>query len=156
MCIGGEMKKKLILLITVTSLCLYGCRSLQPIYNAVAIHDDANTITLRCNGYGKTESDAIADAGRYAIERVLFRGVPNSNQRNPLIGVDENTAKKQHAQYLQELLDNERYLSFLTKTISLENGRSYGKTWVVADVTINLRALRNDLEQAGVIRKFGY
>ena len=150
------MKKKLILLITLASLCLYGCKSLQPIYNAVAIHDDANTITLRCSGYGKTEADAIADAGRYAVEQVLFRGVPNSNQRDPLIGVDENTARKQYTRYLQELLDEERYLSFLTQSIPVENGRSNGKTWIVANITINLRALRSDLEQAGIIRKFGY
>lgn len=150
------MNKKLILLITLASLSLYGCKSLRPIYNAVAIQDDANTITLRCSGYGKTEADAIADAGRYAMEQVLFRGVPNSNQRDPLIGVDEYTAKRQHAQYLQELLYEERYLSFLTQTTSEENGKSKGKAWVVANITINLRALRNDLEQAGVIRKFGY
>lgn len=149
------MKNKL-LLFTLAAVCLVGCRTVRPIYNVVGIHDDANTITLRCNGYGKTDADAIADAGRYAVEQVLFRGIPNSNQRNPLIGVGENTAKEQYADYLKELLDNERYLSFLTQTTPVEGGREWCRNWIVADITINLRALRSDLEQAGIIRKFGY
>ncbi len=143
-------------LFALTLLVLVGCKSLNPVYNVVGIHDDANTITLRCNGYGTTEGNALADAGRYAVEQVLFRGVPNSGQRDPLIGVDENMAKEQYAEYLSELLDNERYLSFLTQTVPIESGRIYGRRWMVVDITINLRALRSDLEQAGIIRKFGY
>ena len=149
------MKRK-VLLFMIVVLGMSGCRNERPIYNAVGIGDDANTITVRCNGYGKTEGDAIADAGLYTIEQVLFRGVPNSNQREPLIGVDEDRAWRNHRGYLESLLTNKRYLSFLTLTSPIEGGRERRQNWVVVDVTVNLRALRSDLEQAGVIRKFGY
>ena len=151
-----ECKMKRYFLLTVLSvMCLCGCRSLKPMYNVIAIHSDANTITLRCNGYGKTNADALTDAGKYAMEQLLFRGIPNSNQRNPLIGTDEVTAKSQYKTYLTELFDNERYLSFLTLTKPIDGDKKYGKFWTVADITINLRALRMDMEQAGIIRKFG-
>ena len=154
MYIDSEMKQYLFLAV-LAAACLAGCRSPKPIYNAVGIHDDANSITLRCNGYGKTEADAIANAGRYAVEQLLFRGIPNSNQRNPFIGTDEATAKNQYRTYLSDLFNNERYLSFLTLTTPIDSGKERGTYWMVADITINLRALRMDLEQAGVIRKFG-
>ena len=147
--------KQYIFLAALSMLCLWGCRSYRPIYNAVGINDDANSITLRCNGYGKTEADALADAGKYAVEQLLFRGVPNSSQRNPLIGTDEATARENQKSYLADLFDNERYLSFLTLTIPVDGGKERGKYWTVADITINLRALRTDMEQAGLIRKFG-
>ena len=154
MCTNSEMKQYLFLAVLV-AVCLAGCCSPKPIYNAVGIHDDANSITLRCSGYGKTEADAIADAGRYAVEQLLFRGVPNSNQRNPLIGTDESSAKRQYETYLNDLFNNERYLLFLTFTTPIESGKERGIYWTIVDMTINLRALRMDLEQAGVIRKFG-
>ena len=154
MYVNSEMKQYIFLAV-IAAICLAGCRSPEPIYNAVGIHDDANSITLRCNGYGKTEADAISDAGQYAVEQLLFRGVPNSNQRNPLIGTDESTAKEQYETYLNDLFNNKRYLSFLTLTLPINSGKERGRYWTVADITINLRALRMDLEQAGVIRKFG-
>lgn len=132
-----------------------GCRSPKAIYNAVGISDDANSITLRCNGYGVSDADALADAGRYAVEQLLFRGVPNSNQRNPLIGTDEATARTQYKAYISDLFDKRRYLSFLTLSAPVDVGTERGKHWTVADITVNLRAVRTDLEQAGVIRKFG-
>lgn len=154
MYIDSEMKQYLFLA-ALAAVCLAGCRSPKPIYNVVGIHDDANSITIRCSGYGKTEADAIADAGRYAVEQLLFRGVPNTNQRNPLIGTDESSAKRQYETYLNDLFNNERYLSFLTLTTPVESGKERGTYWTIVDITINLRALRMDLEQAGVIRKFG-
>ena len=154
MYIDSEMKQYLFLAV-LAAVCLAGCHSPKPIYNAVGIHDDANSITLRSNGYGKTEADAIADAGRYAVEQLLFRGIPNSNQRTPLIGTDEASAKRHYETYLNDLFNNERYLSFLTLTTPIDSGKERGTYWTVADITINLRALRMDLEQAGVIRKFG-
>lgn len=136
-------------------VCLLGCRQSQPIYNVLALRDDANTLTLRCTGYGNTESDALADAGRYAIEQLLFRGIPGTNQRHPLIGTDEQTARTEHATYLQSLLEGKRYLSFLTQSLPVESLQQYHQSQVEAEITINLRALRTDLEQSGVIRKFG-
>ena len=137
-------------------MCLVSCKSSMPVYNAVGIYDDANSITLRCNGYGKTESDAIADAGRYAVEQLLFRGVPNTSQNYPLIGTDEITAKSRYEIYLSDMLNNYRYQSFLTLTTPVESGRDWGTYWTIADITINLRALRMDMENAGIIRKFGF
>lgn len=147
--------KRYIFLIALSAMCLWGCRSPKAIYNVIGVHSDANSITVRCNGYGKTNADALVDAGKYAVEQLLFRGIPNSNQSNPLIGTDEATAMSLHEAYLTELFGRERYLSFLTLTTPVDGGKECGNFWTVADITINLRALRMDMEQAGVIRKFG-
>lgn len=147
--------KRHLFIIVLFALSFIGCETQKSIYNVTCIHDDANSITLRCNGYGKSESDAIANAGKNAVEQLLYRGVPNSNQRNPLIGIDESAAKSKHNAYLNDLFGKERYLSFLTQSTLVNSGKDRGTYWSVADITINLRALRLDLEQAGIIRKFG-
>lgn len=101
------MKKKIILFTSLLLLFSYGCRSTKNIHSYTYINGDADLITLRCKGYGSTEQVAIADACRFATEQILFRGIPNSTQRDPLLDINENKARSQFPDYLSDLLDLE-------------------------------------------------
>ena len=75
-----------------------------------------------------------------------------------MIGVNEIALMQQHKAYFDQFFGMtesgpNRYRTFIirSKPIGKYSGRQ-----LTMDVTINLRALRADLEQNGVIRKFGY
>lgn len=87
-----------------------------------------------------------------AFETVFFRGVPGSEVSTPLVA-NEAEARRQHAAYWQEFYDEGRYRTFLVAQAELGPRL---RQCAAFDLTINHVALRKDLEQHGVIRRFGY
>lgn len=142
-------------------LCVCGLIGCKTNYQTIGINylsGDASTLTLRCEGIGKDKYESIANAEKNAIEALLFRGIPDSQQKDPLVLVTESDAKKNNKKYFDQLLGDKRYKTFIIssiQTIEPQNDKGRNKKNTV-DVRINLRALRNDLEQEGVIRKFGF
>jgi len=100
----------------------------------------------------------MIDGERQAFKDLFFRGYPTSQQKTPMIGVNESALTQQHKAYfdrffgMTELGDN-RYRSFV---ISSKPIGKFSDNQLTMDVTIHLRALRVDLEQNGIIRRFGY
>lgn len=86
-----------------------------------------------------------------AFETLLFRGVPGSEVDKPLIA-DEATARTRHAAYWQEFYEG-RYRTFLT---SISEAGPRAKNCAQLTLKINYIALRQDLEQHGIVRRFGY
>lgn len=115
-------------------------------------------MTIRSTGYGTDKEAAIESAELNAIEQLLFRGFPKSQQVFPLVSVDEITARKQHKRYFNEFLDNGRYKTFILSSIPVSNFARHGrkKRNITMEIRVNLNTLRSDLEAQGVIRKFGY
>ena len=151
--------KKVVLFILAGICCVFwGCQTSYYTKNAVAVSCDTETITLRCSGVGTTKVKAIENAELYAIETILFRGVPNTQQKVPLVNIDEKTAKSQNAKYFSELLDEERYKTFILSSVTTSelSHKKGNKKTITVDVKVNVRALRTDLERADVIRKFGF
>ncbi len=117
------------------------------------------TITMRAMGISsKNQEDAISNAVRNAFEVVLFRGLPGSEQNTALIGTDEAEGKVKYKYYFDKFYGEQRYKSFVMSY--LPNGplikSKGGKKSIAVDVKINLSALRNDLTQNNIIRKFGF
>lgn len=83
-----------------------------------------------------------------AIYHLLFRGIPNSNQTTPLISTSEEATEKQFPEYFKKLFNENRYKTFVTSSSKNSNGSQR--------VVVNTRALRLDLEQNSIIRRFGY
>lgn len=135
---------------------LSGCHSFQKVYSCHCRENNADKIVLRTTGYGNTERNAELDACRFAIEQILFRGIPDSNQHVPLISTNEQETRTRNSDYFKELFDIGRCVSFVSSAPIIESGAKSGTHWVVCDVTVNLRALRSDLENNKIIRKFGY
>jgi hypothetical protein len=113
---------------------------------------------MRAIGTGNNQNDAFADAEKNAFNIVLFRGLPGSMQKMALIGTDESVQKTTFKDYFDEFYGNARYMTFVMSSIP-ESDLMMQKDSTVSiavDIKINLNALRADLEQQNIIRKFGF
>lgn len=116
------------------------------------------TITMRAIGTGENQQAAITDAEKNAFEVLFFRGLPESEQKIALIGTNEIEEKQKHQTYFDKFYKDQRYKTFLMSSIPTANATNIkgGSKSIAVDVKINVTALRKDLEQNNVIRKFGY
>ena len=75
-----------------------------------------------------------------------------------MIGVNEKEIQEQHRAYFKELLDKDRYCSFIISNVPISQFEKDAtkKKRIIVDVKVNIKALRLDLEQNGIIRKFGF
>ncbi|MDR0835119.1 MAG: hypothetical protein LBN11_00860 [Tannerella sp.] len=172
-----------IILAVLFVLAVNACRTRYD-SNPVSLSEKEGTITIISTGAGATMKRARLDAEKQAFNALFFRGFPPSSQKIPLIGYNEAAIQQQHKAYFDQLYGKRRYWSFVihSKPIDSEAGGgllgigsqvvntalSYAVTSLsdaellgakakqTIMITINLRALRTDLEQNGVIRKFGY
>mgnify|MGYP000892019643 CR=1 FL=1 len=115
------------------------------------------TITMRSIGIGSNAQAAIEDAEKNAISVLLFRGLPESEQKFALIGTNEEDEKNKHKNYFNMFFKGNRYKSFVMSSIPATELFKIkgGKKSIAVDIKINLLALRIDLEQNNIIRKFG-
>jgi hypothetical protein len=116
------------------------------------------TLTMNAIGIGKNKEAAIYDAEKNAFEVLFFRGLPNSEQKIALIGYNEAEIKQNNQTYFQKFYNEGRYKTFLMSSnpigdISKVDG---GNRSITMEIKINVSALRKDLEQYNLIRKFGY
>ncbi|HUN14476.1 MULTISPECIES: hypothetical protein [unclassified Alistipes] len=141
------------------AFCLGSCsKHVYTVQSVGFVSEQNGAITIRSTGFGKTADEAMNSAEQYAIELLLFRGLPGSQQTTPLVGIDEATAKSRYKQYFEELLANGRHKTFVLSSIPVSDfaKHDWSQRNVTMDVRINLTALRSDLETHGIIRKFGY
>jgi hypothetical protein len=116
------------------------------------------TITMRAIGIGVNNEDAIYDAEKNAFDVLLFRGLPESEQKVALIGTNEAEEKNKHKDYFNKFYIEKRYKTFVMSSIPTSDLIKHkgGKKSIAVDIKINLVALRKDLEQNNIIRKFGF
>ena len=141
-------------------IAMSACKTLVDRPAAIPDSDRAGTITVITTGTGaglRGERRAIIDGERQAFKELFFRGYPDSQQKIPMIGVNEIALMQQHKAYFDQFfgmteLGPNRYRTFV---ISSRRVKKSGNI-LTMEVKINLRALRADLEQHGVIRRFGY
>ena len=131
--------KNAILLFAFTTLTFIGCTSRNHTSNIQVVDYNDASITVNISD-PKPEYTAIY--------HLLFRGFPESNQKTPLISTSEEEIEKQHPEYFKKFFEENRYKTFVTSS-----SKNAGKG---QQVVINLRALKADLEQNSIIRKFGY
>jgi hypothetical protein len=115
------------------------------------------TITMRANGIGNSEGEAIGDAIYNAFDVLFFRGLPESDQNKPLVGTNENEERAKHKEYFDEFYKS-RYKTFVMSSIPTSGLIKYSgsKKGIAIDVKINVVALRTDLEGHNIIHKFGF
>lgn len=117
----------------------------------------SSSITVRSVGYANNAKKALVAAELSAFKAVLFQGVDNAVNQTALVPVTEDEITKQHEAYFNNLFV-ERYKHFISAS---EVVQPFSKDMnkrknMVVDVTIKLRALREDLERNGIVRKFGF
>lgn len=145
-----------------STLCRIMIVALALIVSGVA---DANTslvdynrseVTLRVSQYNVKKKEMVKLAIQEALQRVMFRGVADTPFSRALCGTNEAEMMKKHKDYFNKLL-NSRYDTFVTAAtpVTVNVKDATGKKAFVTDVTVNVVALRQDLEQQKIIRKFG-
>lgn len=118
--------------------------------------DTVGLIVVNSDGYGQKRQLAIENAQYRAIEKILFRGIPGTLLNVPLVA-NESEAKSKHQKYFEQLKAG-RFKDFIHSTNVTSDfvKNSKGARNIAVQTEINYNALRLDLEQNQVIRKFGY
>jgi hypothetical protein len=151
---------KNILCLLICSLYLGACsKKIQPDYNAEVsfqAKDNDGTITVRSFGYGTNDSNAIADAQKNALSVILFKGIPGSELKQPLV-TNEYESKNINSNYYKNLFDNKFSKTFIMSTDVISPLTKFNSTKrLIVNIKINFNSLRKDLENNSIIRKFGY
>jgi hypothetical protein len=145
----------------VFSLLLFaGCsKKIQADYNAEVSFqskDTDGTITVRCYGYGKKDQEAIEDAQKNALSVILFKGLPGTEVKVPLVD-NEYNSKNSNSAYYKNLFENGFSKTFIMSTDIVSPLTKYNNTKrLIVNLKININSLRRDLEINKIIRKFGY
>jgi hypothetical protein len=117
---------------------------------------EPGTLLVSAAGYGSTKAEAVANAQSNAFNNLIFRGIPGSQYHLPMVQ-NEDVARKEHGNYFVSLLEQGGYKPFMMLSEELggfsPNGKS--KKSISVKVKMNVDALRRDMEQKGVVRKFG-
>lgn len=148
------MKKRGVLFFIVAMLfCPFKATYCQTTY----LSGNANSISVRTIGIGERANETQDNAEMRAIKTLLFRGLPDSNQKEPLVTIVETEAMVAHKDYFESLFNQKRYKTFVVSTTLVTDVQKVGKKKYqqTFDITVNLKALRSDLERQGIIRKFG-
>lgn len=114
------------------------------------------TIAVKSTGFGKNQTQAVSDAQINAFKVFLFKGLPGTELKVPLIE-DESDAKSKHSDYFKKFFEQGNYKTFMMSSTESSNlVKMKGTKKITVDVKINYNSLRKDLEQNQLIRKFGY
>lgn len=115
------------------------------------------TITVRAIGSGSNQQDAMMDAGKNAVNVLLFRGLPESEQKTAIIGTNETEEIAKHKVYFEEFYNQKRYNTFIMSSVPVSDliKQSGGQKRQAVDVKVNISALKKDLEQNNIVRRFG-
>jgi len=113
---------------------------------------------MRASGVGASQQDALSDAEMRVFDVILFRGVPESQHRRPLVSTNESAEMMRNSPYFADFYNGKRFKSFIVSSRPVGGftklaGRQYQTT---AEVRVNLANLRRDLEQRDIIRSFGF
>lgn len=115
-------------------------------------------VTLRAIGFGVNTEDAIHDAEKNAFNVILFRGLPGTEVKIGLVGTNETAEIEKNQEYFIKFYKGQRYKTFVMSSIptsDLINNKGSKKS-IAVDIKINVVALKRDLEQNNIIRRFGY
>jgi hypothetical protein len=123
------------------------------------LSEATGTITVRAIGYGKKKAEAIDNAEINAMDVLLFRGIPESTQKDPLISINSDEAKSKNKDYFDNFFNGKQFKTFINSAIPTTEDlikTKGGKKSIAVDIKINVKALKLDLEGKQIIRKFGF
>ncbi|MGV0846640.1 hypothetical protein ACTS9T_08710 [Empedobacter falsenii] len=122
--------------------------------NVYIIDSTSQQLTLQIEAVGNNEAEAIYNGEIKAMKMLLFYGVPNSYNKNPFISEVESVSESNFPTYFQDFY-NGHYKNFIINNQILSSYKRNGVYSLNMKVTINTTALRKDLENYSIIRKFG-
>lgn len=125
-------------------------------YQVNHLSSNGEAMTMRVVGYGKNAKKASDDAEISVLKALIFTGIPNTQQSVPMVNETEAASRSRHGKFWNNFW-NGQYKNLITRSVIV---RKFGKDEnkqksITLEVTVNTRALRQELERNGVIRKFG-
>lgn len=118
--------------------------------------ESQGTITVRSIGKAKKLNDAKVRAEQNVFDVLLFRGIPDTDISTPFV-TDEGEARANNQSFFNQFFDGYGYKKFIMSSIeSSPPSKKKGLRTVTLDIKVNLQSLRKELENEGVIRKFGF
>ncbi|MBM3886861.1 hypothetical protein FJ364_02920 [Candidatus Dependentiae bacterium] len=140
-------------LLTFIILC---CKTIYPSAEVNYLSGTEQMVNIRVVGVGLDEEQAIINAEQKVFDVLFFRGLPESQQKMPMVGSDQSTEMSKNKKYFDKFYDEQRHKTFVISSIPSSGlSKVKGGKSITVDVIVNLSALRSDLETFGVIRKFG-
>lgn len=98
----------------------------------------------------------MIDAELSAIKAILFQGIDNAYNSKAMITETEINIVKKHEKYFNDFFENGYKRFIASSEIVQPFSKDVNKRKnIVVDITVKVRALREDLERNGIIRKFG-
>lgn len=152
----------LIIIGVVVAVCSAGCSPKNPLANqreVVAVttaKSESGYVYLRATGFGKNTKESQNEAIRNALSAVMFKGIPNSSVKRPL--VNQPGARQLHRDFFDGFFaDNGQYLDYVVVLSTLSPERIRVKSGVQKTIQLKLQygMLQKMLEQQGIIKKFG-
>lgn len=120
----------------------------------VVTSDTGDAITVEVTQEKVKEKKALKSATEILYNALFFRGLPDSQScKNALVGTNEQFVN-QHPDYFRQMNEGGRFNSFITSS-RLVDWQKKNKISTCRFI-INMKALRLDLEQQGVKRRFGF
>lgn len=135
----------------------------QPATPSIEIIEQAGTGVLRieADGQGKNRELAEEDVRKRVLERLLYDGIAHpqiTSVRLPMIP-DRSKLTDAQKQALQNVLKTDNTKRFYTEVLWVEQRptrTSEGTKLQKFNVTLNHDLFRRELENQGILRKFGY
>ncbi|MEY3079081.1 MAG: hypothetical protein RL086_234 [Bacteroidota bacterium] len=139
-------------------LIFIGCKSLDDYQSNVGIikKHDSFTYSFSSQGYSKKLDDCQSEAEKNVFEVILFRGISGSDLQNPLVQ-NEQQSREKNKDFYNDFFEKKKYRNFISSKVEvIDNPRpTKGGYTCTIKFTVNLNSLKTNLEQNGVIRKFG-
>jgi len=146
----GPGRAPLLTLLTAAAL-LAGCSSSSASYAQVegaggSVNAPRGTVAIGVTiGEEDCDRNERECAELFAIEALLFTGVPGTSLPRPMVN-NERQARAQYEEYFKDLLEDGEHRRYVVRVE--EESDAY-------TVIVNHDALRRSLEQEGIIRRFG-
>lgn len=149
------MRKCSFLIIT---LIFLGCKTLQDYQSNVGIVEkhDSFTYSFSGQGYSNKLDDCQAEAEKNVFEVILFRGISGTDLQNPLVE-NEQQSREKNKDFYDDFFEKKKYRNFISSSVDVTDKPRSIKGGYTCSVkfTVNINSLKTNLEQNGIIRKFG-
>lgn len=137
---------------------IVGCKSLENYNSNVSVINkhDSFTYSFSGQGYSSKLVDCQTEAEKNIFEVILFQGISGTDLQNPLVE-NEQASRENNKEFYKNFFDNKNYRNFISSNVELTSNPKPSKGGYTCTVkfTVNINSLKTNLEQNGIIRKFG-
>jgi hypothetical protein len=137
---------------------MFGCKSVEDYQSNVSIINKYDSFTYSFSGQGFSSSleNCQFEAEKNVFEVILFRGISGTDLQNPLVE-NEKESKEINKVFYKDFFENKKFRNFISSKVELVENVKHIKSGYTCSVkfTVNLNSLKANLEQNGIIRKFG-